>query len=175
MMPDEYLPPNKILFLQNLPENVTKDQLMALFSQCVGSPSSAAHAAVLSHALTGTRTCTRFVSFQRRRILPSSSTWTKPVRRSRKMRCTTTSWMARTRSRYVYGYSAQKVSDLLCLVDYIREEVICCVHVRFPLSSQSPLSGVSIYYMLVPTSTLPPGRSLGQSVGFKCEFERRFL
>ncbi|KAI0327687.1 RNA-binding domain-containing protein [Cubamyces sp. BRFM 1775] len=32
-MPDEYLPPNKILFLQNLPENVSKDQLMALFSQ----------------------------------------------------------------------------------------------------------------------------------------------
>lgn len=34
-MPDEYLPPNKILFLQNLPESVTKDQLMALFSQYV--------------------------------------------------------------------------------------------------------------------------------------------
>lgn len=34
MMPDEYLPPNKILFLQNLPESVTKDQLMALFTQC---------------------------------------------------------------------------------------------------------------------------------------------
>ncbi|KAF7302696.1 hypothetical protein HMN09_00904400 [Mycena chlorophos] len=32
-MPDEYLPPNKILFLQNLPENVTKDQLVSLFSQ----------------------------------------------------------------------------------------------------------------------------------------------
>ncbi|KIM82314.1 hypothetical protein PILCRDRAFT_475666 [Piloderma croceum F 1598] len=32
-MPDEYLPPNKILFLQNLPESVTKDQLLALFSQ----------------------------------------------------------------------------------------------------------------------------------------------
>ncbi|GJJ08511.1 hypothetical protein Clacol_002729 [Clathrus columnatus] len=32
-MPDEYLPPNKILFLQNLPENVSKDQLTALFSQ----------------------------------------------------------------------------------------------------------------------------------------------
>jgi len=32
-MPDEYLPPNKVLFLQNLPESVTKDQLMALFSQ----------------------------------------------------------------------------------------------------------------------------------------------
>ncbi|KAJ2914940.1 hypothetical protein MD484_g5496, partial [Candolleomyces efflorescens] len=32
-MPDEYLPPNKILFLQNLPESVTKDQLISLFSQ----------------------------------------------------------------------------------------------------------------------------------------------
>ncbi|KAI0271443.1 RNA binding protein [Gloeopeniophorella convolvens] len=32
-MPDEYLPPNKILFLQNLPESVSKEQLMALFSQ----------------------------------------------------------------------------------------------------------------------------------------------
>lgn len=32
-MPDEYLPPNKILFLQNLPEIVTKDQLVALFTQ----------------------------------------------------------------------------------------------------------------------------------------------
>ena len=34
-MPDEYLPPNKILFLQNLPESVTKDQLTTLFSQYV--------------------------------------------------------------------------------------------------------------------------------------------
>jgi U2 small nuclear ribonucleoprotein B'' len=34
-MPDEYLPPNKILFLQNLPEGVTKDQLVSLFSQYV--------------------------------------------------------------------------------------------------------------------------------------------
>ncbi|KAF9533554.1 hypothetical protein CPB83DRAFT_866994 [Crepidotus variabilis] len=32
-MPDEYLPPNKILFLQNLPDSVAKDQLNALFSQ----------------------------------------------------------------------------------------------------------------------------------------------
>lgn len=32
-MPDEYLPPNKILFLQNLPESVTKEQLESLFSQ----------------------------------------------------------------------------------------------------------------------------------------------
>jgi len=35
LMPDEYLPPNKILFLQNLPESVTKDQLDQLFSQYV--------------------------------------------------------------------------------------------------------------------------------------------
>lgn len=34
-MPDEYLPPNKILFLQNLPESVTKPQLETLFEQCV--------------------------------------------------------------------------------------------------------------------------------------------
>jgi len=32
-MPDEYLPPNKILFLQNLPENTTQQQLVELFSQ----------------------------------------------------------------------------------------------------------------------------------------------
>lgn len=32
-MPDEYLPPNKILFLQNLPETVSKEQLTALFAQ----------------------------------------------------------------------------------------------------------------------------------------------
>ncbi|KAF8870692.1 RNA binding protein [Gymnopilus junonius] len=34
-MPDEYLPPNKILFLQNLPETVTKEQLIAYFLSCV--------------------------------------------------------------------------------------------------------------------------------------------
>ncbi|KAF8323215.1 RNA-binding domain-containing protein [Clavulina sp. PMI_390] len=32
-MPDEYLPPNKILFIQNLPETATKDALENLFSQ----------------------------------------------------------------------------------------------------------------------------------------------
>ena len=31
-VPDEYLPPNKILFLQNVPEDVTKDVLTATFS-----------------------------------------------------------------------------------------------------------------------------------------------
>ena len=42
-MPDEYLPPNKILFLQNLPESVTKDQLMALFSQYVNATSCSSY------------------------------------------------------------------------------------------------------------------------------------
>jgi RNA recognition motif-containing protein len=35
-MPDEYLPPNKILFLQNLPTDVRQDQLIALFGQYPG-------------------------------------------------------------------------------------------------------------------------------------------
>jgi hypothetical protein len=30
-MPDEYLPPNKTLFLQNLPETITKDDLEVIF------------------------------------------------------------------------------------------------------------------------------------------------
>lgn len=30
-MPDEYLPPNKILFIQNLPETITKEDLENLF------------------------------------------------------------------------------------------------------------------------------------------------
>lgn len=34
-MPDEYLPPNKILFVQNIPIDTTKDQLNVLFSQYV--------------------------------------------------------------------------------------------------------------------------------------------
>ena len=30
-MPDEYLPPNKILFIQNLPDSTTKEELETLF------------------------------------------------------------------------------------------------------------------------------------------------
>ncbi|KNF00789.1 hypothetical protein PSTG_05929 [Puccinia striiformis f. sp. tritici PST-78] len=32
-MPDKYQPPNKILFIQNLPENAGKDALEVLFKQ----------------------------------------------------------------------------------------------------------------------------------------------
>ncbi len=31
-MPDEYLPPNKLLFVQSLPENTTRDEVEALFA-----------------------------------------------------------------------------------------------------------------------------------------------
>ncbi len=34
-MPDEYLPPNKVLFLQNLPEGTTKEDLQDVFEQYV--------------------------------------------------------------------------------------------------------------------------------------------
>ncbi|KAI7900713.1 uncharacterized protein BX663DRAFT_438748 [Cokeromyces recurvatus] len=35
-IPDEYLPPNKILFLQNLPETITQEQLVDLFQRYPG-------------------------------------------------------------------------------------------------------------------------------------------
>lgn len=33
LMPDEYLPPNPTLFVQNLPEGTTKEDLIELFSK----------------------------------------------------------------------------------------------------------------------------------------------
>src|SRR6266568_2034266 len=60
-MPDEYLPPNKILFLQNLPESVTKDQLMALFSQLAPHPHVPA-VSVDCHS-PDIQTCTKSGSF----------------------------------------------------------------------------------------------------------------
>ena len=35
-MPDEYLPPNKILFVRNLPDDYTVDALTALFGRFEG-------------------------------------------------------------------------------------------------------------------------------------------
>jgi RNA recognition motif-containing protein len=34
-MPDEYLPPNNVLFIQNLPEGTTSDDLREVFELCV--------------------------------------------------------------------------------------------------------------------------------------------
>ena len=67
-MPDEYLPPNKILFLQNLPETVTKDQLMALFSQCV--PSALRVNACSARVLTGIGIC-RYPNLHEVRLIPT--------------------------------------------------------------------------------------------------------
>lgn len=36
VVPDEYLPPNRILFVQNLPDDFTKDDLTAIFSRFEG-------------------------------------------------------------------------------------------------------------------------------------------
>ncbi|CAL1694891.1 unnamed protein product [Somion occarium] len=62
-MPDEYLPPNKILFLQNLPEN----------------PYSSRSPILSGKTILDIRTCTKFVLSQRRRILPSWNIWTRQV------------------------------------------------------------------------------------------------
>lgn len=35
-MPDEYLPPNNVLFVQNLPEGTTQDDLRDVFEQYAG-------------------------------------------------------------------------------------------------------------------------------------------
>jgi hypothetical protein len=61
-MPDEYLPPNKILFVQNLPDTVTKDQLSNLFNQCVFVPLSYLSAADRS---------TRYPNLHEVRLIPT--------------------------------------------------------------------------------------------------------
>jgi U2 small nuclear ribonucleoprotein B'' len=50
-VPDEYLPPNKILFLQNLPATATKEVLEKVFKQWVtaDSPLSRVNSTRLSH------------------------------------------------------------------------------------------------------------------------------
>ena len=57
-MPDEYLPPNSVLFVQNLPDGTTSDDLRELFEQCVWvsfSPQCLTGVAVLTRLCTGVR------------------------------------------------------------------------------------------------------------------------
>ena len=99
-MPDEYLPPNKILFLQNLPESVTKEQLMGLFSQCVPD-----FIAVYGQALTDGADIpiyTKSGLFPQREISHSWSTLMRRVRQWQRMLYIITSSMGRTRSRSVF-------------------------------------------------------------------------
>ena len=99
-MPDEYLPPNKILFLQNLPESVTKEQLMGLFSQCVPD-----FIAVYGQALTDGADIpiyTKSGLFPQREISHSWSTLMRRVRQWQRMLCIITNSMGRTRLRSVF-------------------------------------------------------------------------
>ena len=97
-MPDEYLPPNKILFLQNLPESVTKDQLMALFSQLAFYPHSPTTS--VDCPSPDIQTCTKSGSFQQSGTSRSWSIWTRGAQGLPRMLCTTTSSTERTRSRH---------------------------------------------------------------------------
>lgn len=97
-MPDEYLPPNPILFVQNLPDEITKEGLEKLFAPCVSFyfilhpfyPSPAGFLTFRSTLFlsflyrqrltlpflplyTGTQTCWKFVLFQDGKILPLSN------------------------------------------------------------------------------------------------------
>lgn len=106
-MPDEYLPPNKILFLQNLPETATKDQLMALFSQYVQSSTAKPFLTSLD-----IQTSTKCGLFQQKRTSHSWNTWTKAVPELPKMLFTTTNSMERTRSRFVDMFTSQPTLTL---------------------------------------------------------------
>lgn len=137
-MPDEYLPPNKILFLQNLPESVTKPQLEALFTQCVSLllRDSQLLATSLTPSLSGvavavpdTQICTKSVLSRQRRTSRSWNTSTRAARPLQKTRCTTTNSTERTKSRCASLSSLRKLYPHPCyssFTDHFREEMILC-------------------------------------------------
>lgn len=59
LMPDEYLPPNKILFIQNLPTDTTKDQLTTLFLPSVAYTFAINY--IPTNTLLDSKISTRFV------------------------------------------------------------------------------------------------------------------
>lgn len=145
-MPDEYLPPNKILFLQNLPESVTKDQLLSLFSQLVFSPLF-----VYFHSIffTDTQIYTKFVLFLPNEILLSWNSWTKGVQVWQKMHYTITSWMERTRSRCVFFSFLLLPGNINLLIYNLRlhspeSNSFCCIISSFLLFSPVMLSDESL-------------------------------
>lgn len=121
-MPDEYLPPNKILFLQNLPEGVTKDQLMALFSQYVFHHPTPTFRSRVPH-IVDIQTCTKSVSSQQNETSRSWNIWTREALELRKTRYTITSWTVKTRSRFVTIVQIRNLSLILVFPDYICKEV----------------------------------------------------
>lgn len=79
------------------------------------------------------RTYTKCVLSRRRRTSRSWNTWTRGARRLPKTRCTTTSWMGRTKSRCVSFSSFHPflhVTHIFC-ADHFREEVNVCSEMPF--------------------------------------------
>lgn len=129
-MPDEYLPPNKILFLQNLPESVTKDQLMALFSQLASYPHFTA-TSVDFHS-PDIQTCTKFGSSPQNGTSRSWSIWTRRAQGLPRTLCITISSTGRTRSRHVSYFVVRLV--LIRSIDHLCTQVIiyCMIVVSLP-------------------------------------------
>lgn len=128
-MPDEYLPPNKILFLQNLPETVTKDQLMALFSQLALYPHSLATS--VDFLSSDIRTYTKFGSFQQSGTLRSWNISTRGALGLPRTLCTTTSSTEKTRSRDAFHFVVRLM--LISATDHLCTQVIvyCMTVVSF--------------------------------------------
>ena len=82
----EYLPPNKILFIQNLPDTATKQELETLFSKYVNWGIAACH---LIHRSTGTKILSKYGSFHQEKGLPLCNTKTRRAPTWRRMHCTT--------------------------------------------------------------------------------------
>jgi RNA recognition motif-containing protein len=127
-MPDEYLPPNKILFLQNLPDSVTKDQLMALFSQ---------YPNLHEVRLIPTKKDIAFVEY----MDEGSATVAKDALHNYKLD----------------GENKIKVRLTLCLdcflltfcIDYFRKKVRSCLSCPFALSLFSCMSNVALVGVIV--------------------------
>ncbi len=119
-MPDEYLPPNKILFLQNLPDSVTKEQLNALFSQLrnlfflcflLSCTFLLNNAPCLAYAINlplrpfiDTPIFTKSVSSQQKKISLLWNSWTREAPPWRRKHFTIISWMERTRSKCAFSF-----------------------------------------------------------------------
>jgi hypothetical protein len=122
-MPDEYLPPNKILFVQN---STTKETLEALFRVCVLLLHSNYSATTRTDEYrlpdVVTRTCTRYERSQGGRTLPLSSSTTTYRRARRGTHCTTPST----------GKGTRHSNSRSRLRSWVRRRAWSCKLVDFP-------------------------------------------
>lgn len=125
-MPDEYLPPNKILFVQNLPDSTTKETLEALFRVCVllldSNYSATTRTDEYRPLNVVTRTCTRYERSQGGRTLPLSSSTTTYRRARRGTHCTTPST----------GRGTRRSNSRSRLRSWVRRRAWSCKLVDFP-------------------------------------------